>query len=414
MFSHRFFTAAAAMAFAGASLGAQSATPITFDQAVRIALQQNATVRQAKNENALDAASVTQQKLQFAPSLSLSTSTGQSYGRAFSESDGRIVDQTTQSLNAGVSSSVTLFDGLKNVANLRGAKLTEQASTRELARTKQTVVFTVASNYLALVTQREQLRVQEQNLASLEAEQRQIDLLVKAGKRPISDQYQQQASVAAARATVVDARNALELAKVDLMQTLQLDASGEYDFVPPDVNDSAAVGRTYDLDSLVTRALAQRADLDAQESRLDAARAGVRAAEAGKWPTISLGAGYNSAFSSASDVAFADQLDQRRGGSISVGISVPLFDRGATSLAAQRAQIAQDNARIALQTERQSVSLQVRRAFLEQRAAQERLKAAQAQIAAAEQALNASQLRYGAGAATLVEVTQSRTARVQA
>src|SRR5215216_1743206 len=243
MLTRKLFTAAAAVVLSGAALGAQTparpATPITFDRAVRIALQQNATVRQAKNENALDAASVTQQKLQFAPSLSVSTSTGQSYGRAFSESDGQIVDQTTQSLNAGVSSSVTLFDGLKNVANLRGARLSEQASTQDLARTKQTVVFTVASNYLALVTQQEQLRVQEQNLASLEAELQQIDLLVKAGKRPISDQYQQQASVAAARASVVDARNALELAKVDLMQTLQLDAAGEYDFVAPAVSDSA-------------------------------------------------------------------------------------------------------------------------------------------------------------------------------
>src|SRR3712207_7835697 len=42
----------------------------------------------------------------------------------------------------------------------------EQASTQDLARTRQTVVFTVASNFLELVAQQEQLRVQQQNLAA--------------------------------------------------------------------------------------------------------------------------------------------------------------------------------------------------------------------------------------------------------
>ena len=386
---------------------------ITFDQAVDVALRQNVALRQAKNATAMQAAAVTQQKLQFLPNLSLSTSTGQSYGRSFSQSEGTIINQTTESLNAGVSSSVTLFDGLRNVSALAAARANETASEQELTRARQTVVFTVASNFLAAVSTSEQVKVQAGNLASLEAQAAQIRRFVEAGTRPISDQYQQDASVAAARASVVDARNALEKAKVDLMQTLQLDPTGEYEFVAPLLDTTAALALP-PLDTLVARALAQRADLDAQASRVDAAKQGVKSAAAGRWPTVSLSAGYNTAFTTANTLSFADQLDQRRGGSIGVGISIPLFDRGNTSIASQQAKIQEDNARLTLSSQRQEVALQVRRAWLDMQAADERLKAAQAQRAAADLAVAASSKRYEVGAATLVELTQARALQLQA
>jgi outer membrane protein len=390
-----------------------SARQIRFDDAVGIALRQNVAIRQAENATAIDATNVRQQQLQFLPDLRFNVSGSGNVGRSFNQTEGRITDQTTQSMSSGVSSSVTLFNGGQNVANLRAARLGEQASNQDLTRTRQTVVFTVASNFLELVAQQEQLRVQQQNLSALQQQEEQIKRFVDVGSRPISDLYQQQASVAAARASVVEAQRALELAKVNLIQTLQLDPAGTYEFVAPAVS-AVDVNRQYNLDSLVARAYTLRTDIDADEARLSAAEQDVKAAQASRWPTISLSGAYNTAYSSATDLSIADQLNQRRGGSIGIGVSIPLFDRGNTNLATQRAQIQAENARLALQQQRQDVALEVRRAYLDHRAAQERLAAAQAQQVAADQALAATRERYRVGAATLVELTQSQAAQVQA
>jgi len=196
------------LSVAGASaLGAQAAPTqtITFDEAIRIALRQNTTLQQAHNASDLDAATVRQQRLALLPDLRLSTSTDQNYGRSFSEEEGRIIDQTTRSMNAGVSSSVTLFNGFSNIASLRSAELAQNAGEYDVKRAEQTVAFTIASNFLTLVQQQEQLRVQRENLAAQEAQERQIKAFVDAGSRPISDLYQQQAAVAAARSQVVNA-----------------------------------------------------------------------------------------------------------------------------------------------------------------------------------------------------------------
>ncbi len=396
----------------GATEALGQATAITLDDAVGIALQQNTTIKQAQNAVTLQGAAVQQQKLSFLPDFRASVSGSGNLGRTVNE--GQIVTQTSHALNTGLSSSVTLFDGFKNVSSLRSAKLSEDASAKDLSRTKQTVVFNVASNFLALVVQHEQVKVQEKTLGALTTQRDQIDKFVKAGARPVSDLYQQEASVAGTKASLVDAQRALELAKVDLIQTLQLDPSGDYSFVTPVVNDSAAVGKTYNLDQLLATAYARRIDLKAGEMRVDAMGQDVRASQAGMWPTISLITGYNTSFNSANDLGLADQLDQRRGGSVGIGVSIPIFDRGATGLAAQRAEIQEDNAQLALQIQKQDVALQVRRAFLDEKAAQERLIAAKAQQAAADQAVNALRERYRVGASTFVELTQAQASQATA
>jgi outer membrane protein len=402
---------------APSSLATQTGGPtqtITFDDAIRIALRQNTTLEQANNSAELNAATVRQQRLSFLPDLRLSTNTGQNYGRSFSEEEGRIIDQTTQSLTAGVSSSMTLFNGLTNVANLRSAQLTQEAGDRSVKRAEQTVAFTVASNFLAIVQQQEQLRVQRENLAAQEAQEKQIKAFVDAGSRPISDLYQQQATVAAARTQLVSTERALELAKVDVIQTLQLDPRGNYTFTPPALDTTAANKVSFNLDSLLTRAIGRRADLFAQQSLVSAAGQSVKAAKGGRWPALSLTAGYNSAYNSATDIAFNDQLNQRRGGSLGVGVSIPLFDRGSTDLATQRAQINEDNARLELKDRQQQIGLEVRRAYLDYQAAVQQLDAAEAQLRAAALALQTSQQRYNVGAATLLEVTQARATQLQA
>jgi outer membrane protein len=387
-------------------------TPITFEDAVQIALKKNITLAQAQNAVASDAASVRGAKLSFLPDLQLNTSGAQTYGRNFSETTGNVLNHNTQSLNAGISSSITLFNGMQNVATLHAAEKNQDASTLDLTRAKQTTVFTVASNYLSIITAQEQLKVQQQNLASLQAQEDQIRKMVDAGARAISDLYSQQASTAAARLAVVNAQHDLELGKVDLVQTLNLDPKVTYDFVAPAVSNSAGV--KYDLDSLTARAYAQRMDLAAGNARVDASAQGVKAANAGWWPTVSLSAGYNSAYSTATGLPFFNQLDQARGGSIAVGVSIPIFDRGQTSVASQKAKVQEDNAKLALDAQKQEVAVEVKRAYLNFQSAGEQLAAAQAQLSASDLAVTTSQQRYQAGAGTLVELTQARAAQVQA
>jgi outer membrane protein len=419
--SRRLFGTAlgAALLLAPAVAGAQSAgTPVVAGQAIRlqdaiaIALRQSVSVKQSENVVASSEATVGSKKNALLPSLSLNTSSARSVGRSGSSSIGG--SSSSQSLSTGLSSSLVVFDGLRNVSEIRQAKLDLSANTGDLTRARQTAVFTVASDYLTLATAEGQLGVQRQNLAAQEAQEAQLQKLVKAGARSISDLYQQQATTAGARASVVSVERDVELAKIALIQTLQLDPRATYDFVAPVVPDVSGSAPHYDLDSLLTRAFASRTDLSAEQTRVDAAAVGTKAAASSRLPTVSLSTSYNATYNSSGVAAFANQLDQNRGGSVSIGVSLPIFDRGATSTAVQQARIQEENARLALASQRQAVALDVRRAYLTLESTRQQLTVALAQQKAADLAVSTTQARYQVGTSTLLELTQARASQLQA
>lgn len=384
---------------------ASPARVVTLDDAIRLALDSSSAVRLARYGVSLDAITVRQFRNQFLPDLSANGQASQGFA---SGSAGTNALNT----NVGLSGGVTLYNGNQRVNGLREAELNARASGQDLARTRQTTVFVVASDFLALITQQELLRVQQENLAAQQDQLTQLEAFTKAGTKNIGDLYQQQSATAAARFAVANAGRATELAKVDLIQELVLDPRGTYDFESPPAD--SARRPIFNLDSLMSLALRQRMDIQALALRVQAAEREIAVADGGRLPVVSATIGYGSSAIVPADVSFSNQLDQRRGGSVGLGVSVPILDRGAVAIARQRAVIQLETGKLALRDQVQAAALDVRRAYLNFQSAQEQMSAADAQQKAAALALEAMQTRYRVGLATFVEVTLARATLVQA
>jgi outer membrane protein len=199
-----------------------------------------------------------------------------------------------------------------------------------------------------------------------------------------------------------------------VIQELLLDPRGNYTFATPTPRDTTVRPPTFDLDSLITVALARRADVQAELLRVEAAKREVLVAKGGRFPAVAASAGYSSGYNSEADGSFGRQLDQRRGGSLGLGVTIPILDRGAVSIARQRAKIQLENETLNLRDVEQTVALEVRRAFLEYQAAREQVVESNAQQRAAALALEAALARYRAGVSTFVEVTLARATLIQA
>ncbi|MEX0909407.1 MAG: TolC family protein, partial [Gemmatimonadaceae bacterium] len=176
----------ASMVLGASELPAQTAQVITFRDAIRIALDRNTALKLARNASELDEVALRQERAQRMPDFRYSASTAQTYGRTFNQSEGRVENRSTQTVNTGVQSSYQLYDASVS-PSIRAARLGAEAGDLDVERTRQTVVFTVATNFLGLIQNREQLRVRRQSLAAEEALEAQINEYVEAGSRPIAD-----------------------------------------------------------------------------------------------------------------------------------------------------------------------------------------------------------------------------------
>lgn len=415
MKTYRYLAVAASLLTFSTAASAQQEQPvetITFQQAIDIALRQNVTVLQAENNLESARLVVTQASNTWQPTFNFQVGGSNNFGRVFDTQTGTLINKQTQGASASIGSGFVLWDPQRGL-DAAAARLDVGASEANLFRTKQSRVYDVATQFVAYLGAKSQLDVQKENLASLQLQEAQIQRFADAGARPISDLYTIKAQVANAQLSVVTAEAQIENAKFALMRTLQLDASKDYEFVKPEL-PAASTTVSYNLDSLTALAYRQRRDYIAAQDQVTAAQKRVSSAARGQLPSIGFNLGYNSSGRFGQQTSFVDQFDQNRGGSISTGISIPIFDRSATRIAKTRAQIAEENAQLNLKGTRQQVALDVRTAWYNIRSAQQRLVAAQAGLVSATQALEATTQRYNVGAATLLEVSQARAQRVNA
>jgi len=437
---------------------------ITFDEAIRLGLARSLDLREATVGDEAAALNVERARADVLPLplIEASVQPTQRYGLAFDQTTGQLTSQTSESVNVGLSASVNLFDGFRDRRALEQARIERTAAGLTLERTRQQVAFDVASRFLQVLLDAEIVRIREEALAAQRAQLAQVEALVEAGTRARADVYSQQAAVAEAEAALLQAQQAVELSKTQLIQVLQLDPFGDYVFTAPPLDEEDLAAEPVALEPLLRAAYERRPDLRARERQIEAAEAAVGVARAGMLPRVdlfgSVGTGYSSLQQRIVDgtggttfvpvtttggetvlvggepflfplqtapeleaTPLFTQFADNRGGSLGLSITVPIFDRLQTRRQVEQAEIEVARRELDLERQRQAVATEVRQAVLDYRLAAQRLDVTAAQVAAAEAALEAEEARYELGTGTLValelaraRLTEAQAARAQA
>jgi len=400
--------------FALSSL-AKAQQTITFEEAVRTALDQNTQLQQSRNQVRLSEINVQSARAAFLPSFNLSTGTGTNFGLSFDTNVGELRTTTNTRFNVSAFTSVNLFDGFQSQATLRQSRLTVASNDLNLERQRQMIVFQVASQFLVYIQAAEQITVQQENLTAATQLLSQIEEFVRVGTRPVSDLYQQQAAVETAELGIIQAEQLVQISEANLIQILRLDPLGSYEFMIPDLADSEFIAEQLDLTDLFLRAQQQRGDLRSQEMAVNVAEQGVRIARSSMLPQLSFSAGASTSFNSGiANFGFGDQLERNRSQSISLSVNVPVFNRFRSRTQMQRARVSHENAKLNVEATKQQIGVEIRQAYLDYLTAEKQLEVTRRQLQFRQQALEAARERYNVGAATLVELTQAQSDFVQA
>ena len=395
--------------------GAQAQQMITFEEAVRIALDQNTQLRQRANQVRLSEVDVQSARAAFLPSLNVNTGTGTNFGLSFDTNVGELRTTANTRFNVNAFTSLSLFDGFQSQANLRQSRLNVSSEDMALERQRQLVVFQVANQFLLYIQATEQIAVQQENLLATQQLLSQIEEFVRVGTRPVSDLYQQQAALESAELSILQTEQQVQIAEANLLQILRLDPLGSYEFVVPDLTDEDLVLEQYDLADLYARAQQKRGDLRSQEISVLSAQQGLRAARGSRLPQLSFSADMGTSFNSGIEAYdFGGQLRRNRSQSISLSMNLPIFNRLRTNSQIQRARVSYENAKIGVEETQQQIGVEIRQAYLDYLTAEKQLEVTRRQLTYREQSLEAARERYNVGAATLVELTQAQSEYVQA
>jgi len=408
----------------------QQAQTITLQQAIDLALENNPALKQAENNMGIQDANVRSAQLDFLPNLNANFGGTRRTGRQFVQETLQFDDFTTNTMNGSIGGSVVIFDGLRNINNLRATQSARLSAEEMLERQRENVIFNTAVAYLNVILGEELLTIAQENLESSRQQLEQIQAQVEVGMRPLVDQYNQEALVARNEFEIVQQENSLNINKLQLVRIMAVDPLQEYEFEIPEVRDQSLVQQDFDLAELVEQAMETRRDLRSTEIEITNASQNLRIARGAYLPTVSLSASLSSGYSdqfrettldpntgaiTRQTVDFLEQFsDRNRSRSLGFSIQVPIFNRFNTTRQVQIGQIQYKNAVLELETKRLEIFQEVRQAYNDYTAAAKQLETTERSLIAATKAFETEQERFRVGASTLIELTQAQAEFVSA
>ena len=400
---------------------------ITLQQAILIAYARSPELASARADVEVASAPVALAQSALFPAVTGTASTTHSHreaggGASASSGTGTSTGATGSfSPNATVNSlSVELqqliFDGGRVAAQIRSARATQSASIATYQRELQTVAFNVATAYYNTLAAQRQTQVALTTVTLDQVQENLVGAQIRAGTTARADLATAQLPTAQARVSVVRAQANEQVQLATFANTLGLDADiavQPKDDVPAlsATAGTLAVNPAFPTPSYpqaITRALALRPDLTAQQQNVVALRESVRAARLGNFPSVSGTANYGTTSTDPGGGSF------RNNGSIGVALTVPFYDRGVARAQTAQAQGQLDRALAQLQIAQQGVQLNVRQALVNLVSAYAALDQTNAELSKAQQVLQSTQAQYRAGVTTLPLLLNAQVGLTQA
>lgn len=392
---------------------------LTYREAVRIALQNNLTLNQQKNNLIVRQVQKNQSIAAFLPSLSIQSSARHTDGQQPNPDGGELLDLSVDNVDANIQAGVVLFNGFNRINTLSQYSNQFRSQTSLVKRTEQDVVYNVTTQYLQVLLDQELLRIAVEVHRVQNVILNQLSEQVNLGARAAADMYTQDAQVRNLEVTALQARVTLENDKALLAQTLQLDPSIPVKLEFPSIENSLDI-QSMSLDSLYDVALANREDLKQAEYQAKANLYAYKASVSGYFPTLNLFASYGSQYiSTLKDRPVYGTFSNQFGTvfpSLSYGVSlnIPLFDRLVTRTNRVFNKITYENSLLQRENIQKTVKIDVKQMYNNYITAQQSYQASQVQVRAGELALRTQQEGFILGAASQVELAQANQVYVQA
>lgn len=206
----------------------------SLKQCIDTGVQRNITLRQGQITNNINAVNLTQAKDNLYPSLNITDAPGITFGKSQTTSGGYIpLNTTTNAL--GINANVTLYNGLQLQNSIRQNDLTYQAGIQSVETTKNNLSLNIVTAYMQVLADYEGVDIAASQIKSDSAQVEIVRIKVTVGKSgfPELSLLQIESQLASDKLSKVNAQNILILAKVNLMQLMNLPVDYRFDVIRP-------------------------------------------------------------------------------------------------------------------------------------------------------------------------------------
>ena len=400
----------------------------SLEECVNYAIKNNISIKQSE----LDAKSAAIEKStaigNFLPSLNINGSHSWNIGLNQNITTGLLENQTTQFTAAGLNSNIDVYNGMQNQNRLRRANLTLLATTYQLSKMKDDVSLNIANAFLQILFNKENLKVQKEQLSNNEKQLQRSQELVNAGVVPRGDLLDIKATVASNNQAIVNAQNALLISKLSLAQLLQLENFQDFDIVDENYTVAESPTLLQTPATIYAKAREERVELKISKTNLEIAERDLKISKGAYQPSIqgfyslSTRAGYSDRieFDQSGNPSFQPpfavlkQFDLNKGHSFGFQMNIPVLNGFATKNNVDRSKIALDRSKIAFSQQELDLERNIYTAFTDAKGAMKAYESAITTLEARQEAYNYAKEKFAVGMLNAFDLNQSQSQFVNA
>jgi len=412
-----------AMLFGFGLAGHAQSKQWTLEECVRYALENNITIKLTE----LDVKNAEIDKRgalgSYLPSVNGNASHSWNIGLNQDLTTGILRNQTTQYSSVGLNAGVDIYKGLQNQNTYRRAKLSIIASKYQLLKMQEDISLNVASAFLQILSNKEDLKVKKEQLAIDEKRYARSEEMVNAGTIPRGDLFDLKATVATDKQNIAVSENNLLISKLSLAQLLQLKEFADFDVIDDtNLNDENNILAQTPVE-IYDKAKDIRTDVKLAQTNLEIAEKNVAIAKGAFQPTLTGFYGFNTRASYSDQVRFDandqpytvgpdpifQQFSDNKGHNFGLQLNVPIFNGWSVKNNVERSKVNLEKSKIDLEQKSLDLQRDVYTAFTDARAALNTYEASTVTLEARQQAYNYAKEKYDVGLMNSFDFTQAQT-----
>ena len=377
----------------------------TLQECVDYALANNINLQKNRLQVQSTFEDVRQAKAELLPSLNLSSSQNITY-RPWPESNRATVtngyvetsvDKVYYNGSYGLNANWTVWNGNRNINQIKLNKLTHQQAELDSATTANSIQEQIAQLFVQIMYSREAVNVCKKTLEASTVNESRGKEFVNVGKMSKADLAQLTAQRAKDEYGVVEAEGNLRNYKRQLKQLLQITTNDEFDIVVPNTTDDMALQDIPAMTNVYASALETRPEIKNAQAGIESSDLNIKIARAQRLPTIGLSASAMTNTTSMSDKEWGTQLKSNFDVGGGLTLSVPIFDNRQTKTAIRKAKLQKQEYQLNLLDQKTSLYSTIENYWLQAVTNQSMFKAAKENTKSAQESydLLSEQFRLG-------------------
>jgi len=413
----RSFTAITTFLILFISIHALSQTKMTMQECVKVALDNNLTVKRSVYNVESFKVNMLASKAAFLPSLTANTNGGWNFGRSINPVTNLPENTDAKTINMSINSQMLLFNGFRLQNTFRQNVRDSKAANLDLEKVKNDVTINVILYYMQVILNKELYENAKLQLASSQQQLETVTKQVAAGALPKSNQLDQESTVATNELSLINQENALNNSLLQLKQSMQVPASTQFDVVVPEIAmEDLVIPQT--AEEIYAISAATLPQIKSALLKIESSQYALKASKGNFFPRITLSGSGTSNFSTASDPrrvlqpdgSFAmepypigEQLNANIYKSVGIGISIPILNGLQTHTAVQRASINRAIADITLKEAENTLRQTIETSYNDAVSSAKSYSASTKQLAATEEAYRVAKQRFDNGASSQID-----------